>query len=237
MQSVENMLLEGFTLKNDLGFFGWDGYKSGYQYKEAAKMKKHEIINPIKYNCKPDKMINLEHARRQLPKQFYSNPRPQKYPNEYPYETPHIVPLYVACRDINVKMEDIDFVFGGSTLGVLAAGEINGEADKKYVLQKTHDIIWLSKSHPYTQDYSKRGYQFERFMTGKRFNDKHCPRIVQHLQIMDVFGYTILFCAESDALDSGKNLIEIKAGNPRWILEPKTIFQMISQGAKKISIC
>lgn len=61
----------------------------------------------------------------------------------------------------------------------------------------------------------------------------HKEYFVEHLQMMKVAGYRVLFSAESDAVNSEDNPVEIKASNPIW-WGTKPMFQMISNGSSSL---
>ena len=67
-------------------------------------------------------------------------------------------------------------------------------------------------------------------MEGDRRSDT--VSTVEHLQVMEVAGYRVLFRAETDAVhyDDTGDSVEIKASNPRY-WGTKVMFQMISSGS------
>ena len=68
----------------------------------------------------------------------------------------------------------------------------------------------------YSQDYAALGFQLERLLTGKGLADQHNPMTVEHLQVIQMRGFQVLFSAETDAVDETDSVVEIKASNPKF---------------------
>lgn len=79
------------------------------------------------------------------------------------------------------------------------------------------------------QDYSCPGFQFERLMTGKRFEDPHDISHTEHVQLMNIGHYTVLMSAEADAMDDG-HAVELKLMKDRG-RSTKLFFQMVGSGS------
>jgi hypothetical protein len=158
---------------------------------------------------------------------------PQEIICKYPYNHYDLASFHVAFKHRN--LDKVDFFFGGSTLEMLAQKTIPD--DSQYLATKVPgtDIIMVVKHKQYVQDYSNVGFQFERLMTGKNFRDRHHEHYVEHLQLMKVAGYRVLFSAETDAADDSGNPVEIKLSNPMY-WGTKTMFQMISNGSSNLIV-
>ena len=159
---------------------------------------------------------------------------PQWLDHRFPVDQGYLVPLYVAVQHRGVKLEDIDFVFGGSTLEILATKKITLQGprdDLLYLVQKLpypsgagtasagaagkkqKVPIFMSKSSAYRQNYAEVGFQFERLVTGQPMDGRHSPNLVESMRLMKIGGFTILFSAEVEAVDpETETVVEVKAG-------------------------
>jgi hypothetical protein len=225
----------------DLGYFGWCPTKSK---KSTSKNRYHkiqgasatEIKSLVDVDGQPDALVDIAGIQQQLPIHFCSPP-PQKFRNKFPYDLPHIASLHVVAnyhRDA-VDLAALDFIFGGSTLQVLATGLIVGGKSTDFVACKVPhtNAIAIKKHKEYAADYADVGFQFERLVTGAGLADRHNPMAVEHLQVIQMRGFKVLFSAEADAVDESDTVVEIKASNQKmW--GSKTMFQMISSGSTKV---
>jgi hypothetical protein len=94
----------------------------------------------------------------------------------------------------------------------------------------TNQVVSISKGRVFTTAHSAQGHQFERLVTGKRFTDAHDMASVEHLHVVGVKQYKILFCAEVDAISSQGSPVEVTVSN--WI--HNKLFQMISNGSSTL---
>ena len=138
--------------------------------------------------------------------------------------------------DLNI----VDFVFGGSTLHMLATKDTSGK-DYLVTTFPGTDIVLVVKHHEYTKNTSEYGYHFERFVTerfvtGGRFEDKHEEQTVEHMQLMLLNKkYRVLFSAEYDGVGSTGHPVEVKASNPDY-WGSKVMLQMISNGSTSLVV-
>ena len=155
---------------------------------------------------------------------------PLQHDNKYPYGQIDIGCLYVAAKHRGVDLNGIHFAFGGSTLEMLATKD----ATLPYITTRIPgtDCILVSKRQVYTQDLSDHGFQFERLVTGKSVPDEGEVEFVEHMHLMKVGDYDVLFCAETDAIQH-ESPVEIKVSNPRY-WGTKVMFQMISSGSTRL---
>jgi len=93
--------------------------------------------------------------------------------------------------------------------------------------------IMISKNKEYEQDLGSFGMQFERLVTGRKMEDCSDYVRVEHLHTMTVGRFSVLFCAEVDAIDGTGSIVEVKASNRRY-WNTKVMFQMISSGSSKL---
>jgi hypothetical protein len=223
----------------DLGYFGWrptTGNSTQVKYHKIQQATAAKIKSHMDLDGQPDALADIAGIQQQLPIDFCSPP-PQKHTNKFPFEVPHIASLHVVAtyRRDAVDLAALDFVFGGSTLQMLATSKI--DRSTTYVACKVpHTNAIIVKKHKvYSQDYADLGFQFERLVTGKGLADQHNPMAVEHLQVIQMRGFRVLFSAETDAVDETDSVVEIKASNPKmW--GTKTMFQMISSGSTNICI-
>lgn len=213
----------------DLGYFGW---KPNHPYKTLANVTAREMIESIQLAVTPNKVISPNEINCMLPMHFETL-SPQAIICKYPNNHYDLASLHVALKHRNI--DTVDFFFGGSTLEILAQRAI--PHDSQYLATKVPgtDIIMVHKHKEYVQDYSNIGFQFERLVTGKTFRDRHREHHVEHMQLMKVAGYRVLFSAEMDAADDSGNPVEIKVSNPMY-WGTKTMFQMISNGSSNLIV-
>eukprot|EP00957_Ditylum_brightwellii_P107163 8175811-Ditylum_brightwellii.AAC.1 len=107
----------------DLGFFGWA--QSG-PYKSMKDVTSNDITTAVKIAEEPKQAISVKMLKKKCPLPF-SDPPPCEYQNKFPYDPSYLVPLYVAVRERKLKLDSIEFMFGGSTLNMLATKEIPDE--------------------------------------------------------------------------------------------------------------
>lgn len=213
---------------SDLGYFSWE-IEDDPGYKEISTLQsKEDIIRYINFDGKPDNLKPVNKIR--LPHRFKSMEQALEHDNKFPYGQIDIGCLYVAAKHRGVDMTKIHFAFGGSTLEMLASKDDSSS----YITTRIPgtDCILVVKRKIYTQNLSDPGFQFERLMTGKDVPDAGTAGFVEHMQIMKVGDYNVLFRAESDAILHGSP-VEIKASNPRY-WGTKVMFQMISSGSTKL---
>jgi hypothetical protein len=124
-------------------------------------------------------------------------------------------------------MDKIDFVFGGSTLEMLA----HRDTSSPYLVTKIPgtSTILVVKNKDYIQNYADFGFQFQRFVTGKSFSSRQDLFFIEHLHVMKVGSYHVCFQAEVDALMDDEP-VEVTAANSRY-WGTKKMFQMISSGS------
>ena len=196
---------------------------------DLKDVKVVDIASKVDPDAKPPKALSTFLLNRKLPMTFHNLPA-QKHRNKFPYDQTYLTSLYVASKHRGLETNDVDFVLGGSTLDVLANCHIPNDTTYLAVGVPGTKIVLVAKHKEYMQNYSDPGFQFERFVAGKRFEDKHDTSIVEHMHLVEVAGHNIFFTAESDAVDEQGNAIEIRASNPRhW--GTRIGFQMISNGA------
>jgi hypothetical protein len=165
-----------------------------------------------------------------LPMNFVSM-NPAGYLVKYPYKMPRVVPLHVAVQHRGLDLDTIDFLFHGSAMSWLAKRDNPiHEHLVGVVLPHSKNIVSVSKQREYTQDHTVAGFQFERLVTGKTFTDPHGIESVEHLHVMKVGNYTILFCAEVDAMTAEGNPAEVST--TYWV--QNKLFQMISNGSSTL---
>ena len=175
-------------------------------------------------------------SQLKVPCSFEVSLPPDYYPNKYPFAQYDLASMYVASKYRNVNLNDIDFVFGGSTLEVLA----NHDASEPFLVcriptaRANHTLLLVRKCKDYTQNFANFGYQFERYVTTGSMHYSDSMEFVEHMQVMEIGGkFKVLFCGEADAIDDGTDPIEIKASNPEY-WGTKTLFQLISLGSPTV---
>jgi hypothetical protein len=213
----------------ELGYYTWKPpVKSTPSYKSVSSATAEEIRSHIDLDGTPDTLVDARTLR--LPQAFQTYLPAQQVVNKYPYSNYYVAGLHVAVQR-GVDLDTIQFMFGGSTLEMLAN---QGNDEKTYMAARIPhtNVIMIEKYEQYTSNYADVGFQFERFVTGHRMGDKHVIESVQHLQVLQVGEYKVLFDCETDAV-SADETVEIKASNPRY-WGSKVLFQMLSSGSTKL---
>ncbi|GAX22979.1 hypothetical protein FisN_15Hu125 [Fistulifera solaris] len=118
--------------------------------------------------------------------------------------------------------------FGGSTLSMLAD---ENESGKKYLVTNIPgtSVGLIAKDDEYDLNLAEPGFQFERVVTGKRIDARDEPAFTEHLQLMQVGPFKVLFIAETDALKDGEP-VEVACSNP-YYLGIKKCLQCVSSGS------
>jgi len=211
-----------FTPISDKGFFTWT--PKGPHKSLDKVTSAEEIESCIQTSGMPPNLVPL--SRISLPQAFLSLP-PDKKDNAFPYGQLDIAALYVAAKHRGVKWSDIDFAFGGSTLEMLANLDASGPFLATVV--PGTETIMVVKRKSYFHDRSEVGFQFERLVTGQAMNAVQSWEFTEHLHVMKVGKYQVLFRAEADAM-KGSTSVEVKASNPQY-WGTKVMFQIISNGS------
>jgi len=211
----------------DLGYYGW--IPPQVPYKDLAAVTASEFKDNVYPHIKPNRVESIDKINSKLPLRYPFLP-PQKHINKYPHRSSFVTALYVAVKHRGLKLNDIDFILGGSVLEVLAKKSIRSDVHYLTTLVPGTGIILVGKNDEYEINYSDPGFQFERLVTGKRIMERHDISCTKHLHVMEVSGYRILFAAEVDAVNENNTAIEITQGNPTY-WGTKKAFQMISSGS------
>jgi hypothetical protein len=207
-KELKGSALSLFEPVADLGYFLWNpnlalGYKNLGQIQSAEEIQRQTET----HDAKPPVLVDL--MSLPLPMNFVSMD-PAGYLVKYPYKMPRVVPLHVAVQHRGVDLDTIDFLFHGSAMSWLAKRDNPiHEHLVGVVLPHSKKVVSVSKQREYTQDHTVAGFQFERLVTGKSFTDPHGFESVEHLHVMKVGNYTILFCAEVDAMMAEGNPVEV----------------------------
>ena len=150
-----------FECISDNGYFSWNPPRDA-PYKTLSDISKSDqlmISSYLDVEGKPDSLVDPSSIR--LPKAFLSLD-PHEHKNQFPYGKNDIVCLHVAAQFRGIDFKDIDFVFGGSTLEMLATHD----ASDPYMVTLLPDTstILVSKNKDYVKNLSDVGFQFERLM-------------------------------------------------------------------------
>jgi hypothetical protein len=207
----------------DLGFYEWKPDLKGHN--PFDKISSDEIKRQIHAQGKPDRLTDTRKIR--VPFAFAKLP-PQTYENRYPLSHYEIAGLYVATKFRGLKLEDIDFVFGGSILTMLAT---KNESRKVYLATRIPgtSVALVVKDDNYNLNLADPGFQFERLVTGRTIGQRVEPTFTEHMQLMQVGEYKILFIAEADALKDGEP-VEVISSNP-YFWGIKTCLQCVCSGS------
>lgn len=217
-----------------LGF--WSIRPIGRMRRQLSQVKATEvrsIVNTSEEASRP-RELKIPPASS-FPFLFRDDLPKQRYVNIFPHDPGSIVPIYVAMTR-GVKLEDIDFVLGGSSLNTMVSQRI--PKGDKILTQKVGNVIILRKHKPYAGDKADIGFQFERLVTGGAIADKDDLTVCENLHIMDIGGFKVLFSAEVDAIayHSPNRVtcypVEVKANIKKSQRRRELMWQMISSGSQ-----
>jgi hypothetical protein len=82
------------------------------------------------------------------------------------------------------------------------------------------------------QNYSDKGLQFEQLVPGKAIQKRKEISFVEHIHLMQVASWNVLFLAEVDAVHRNEP-VEITASNPHYWGTDK-VFQCLSNGSPRL---
>ena len=232
LQALQRELKKaGFTVLTPLkdhGFFSW---KPQGSYKELCDIDSaSKITSMLTIEAQPKVLVNLDSI--DLPHTFGSQSSTTYWP-KYPFGQYETACLHVASQHRSVNFNNIDFVFGGSTLNMLARKTAEDKEFMAVRIPHTTRSIMVVRTKQYLQDLAHFGFQFERLVTGQAM-DATTGKVefVEHVHEMMVGLHRVLFQAESDCMDHGE-LVEVKASNPSW-WDTRVMFQMIGSGSTKL---
>jgi hypothetical protein len=248
--SVVQQFLPNFSLHKDLGYYSFSA--NGDVCKQLDSVVALDITNRILTNVSPPSLADLQVVNQTiLPTTFMKEKSKSKHQhmNLFPYDPSYLTSLYVATKviDNKVALEDIDFVFGGSTLTMLDTRKTSRR--EVFLVERYKQTVLVKKHKVYNHNPSDKGFQFERLVTGGTFGvpEEGLDEIVEHLQVVHVGEHRILFSAETDAVvkssssvdgggDGGDGFslgvggVEIKCSDPRkW--KRNVALQMVSSGS------
>lgn len=168
-REMEAMPFTIFEPLADLGYYGW---RPQGPHKSLKLASTKELIHWMEPNVSPERVFSEDEINRLLPMQF-ATLAPQGTTSTYPYSQYDIVSLHVAFKHRGVDKDSVNFYFGGSSLEALATQTI--PFDTQYLTTKVPgtDIIMMVRYKEYIQDYSNVGFQVERLVTGKAFEESH----------------------------------------------------------------
>lgn len=93
-----------------------------------------------------------------------------------------------------------------------------------------NQIALVVKYDPYVIDYSDPSYQFKQLVQGRRYEDRYNGESFEHLHVIDIGGFKVLFSSQADAIDKNGSTVNVKTSNPNW-WDTQIAFQMISNGS------
>ena len=211
--------LSSFETIEDLGVFEWHT-KPSAEFKNHKDVTEQEIRSRV--NTTDPDIPRLSIGNIKLPTRLADGTK-QLRKNRFPNDGGVAASLAAAAAK-GVKKSDFDFVFGGSTLHMLA-GQRNDR--NVYLVQRAGSAIVVAKHSEYTADLGAKGYQFERLITGEPPDGTASSEVLTGMQLAKVGDFRVLFQAEVDAIDSRGGRVEAKSGNPGRFGE-KEMFQMLS---------
>jgi hypothetical protein len=178
-----------FTPLSDHGYYMWkpppvtsSSYCKLSDIRDAESIKRH-----IQLDALPPKLVPLSSLR--LPRSYVSLYGAKEFKNTYPYGQYRVASLYVASKHCGIDLNNVDFVFGGSTLEMLAQCD-DSSPYKAVRIPGTKKACLVVKSKEYTQNKGDLGFQFERLVTGECMNDVSADvSFMEHLHVMKNFAF------------------------------------------------
>lgn len=241
-ETLEQSPFTIFGKVEEVGFFQWRRATHNKQLKSA---KLSDFLDRIKMDENPPQVLPVATLNKQLPLPF-ARTGSRVYCNKFPFSHASLPPLYYAVKKRAAGLDDIDFVFGGSTMSffVTQPSENDGSVSTKaysppnrrrrqYVAMFVPGTkaIWVTKHHAHSVNMSDKGYQVERLASGRSIYDENDLDSSEHLQVIDIGpGYRTLVCAVTDGIDSEGNVVEVTHGNPHY-WGTSLALQMISSGS------
>jgi hypothetical protein len=217
-----------FAPLSDYGYFGWNPGDERTKMKALSTVKSDEIKDHIALEHKPRKLVDI--SQLHLPQRFRTDLPPLQHPSLFPFRQYYSALLPVPTKHRGVSLKDLDFVFGGSILRMLARRDAS-DPFKVVRIPFADNAILVVNCKQFISDYSELGYQFERLVTGLAM--ECLPNDViynEHLHMMRIGAkYNVLFCTATNAIDGTGDPVKVTASNPRF-WGTKTMFQMISNG-------
>lgn len=219
-----NEALPAFSTIRDFGTYVWKpGRPSRDELKSHGEATAHDILHRIDASNNPTGVPVLDLKNVRLPVKFLTDRR-QLLTNRFPNDA-GVAASIAAAASRGLKLEDdVDFVFGGSTLNVLSE---RSTANNVYLVQRVGQAIAVGKHSEYTSDLMARGFQFERLVTGEKMAARANENCVMSMQLARVGDFRVFFHAELDAVDVDGTRVEIKSGNPDRF-GTKEMFQMVA---------
>ena len=190
----------------DFKFFSWDTY--------PVKKKETEdwsnFIKRTKVDSTPGKLTNIEDLNKKLSEddgQFgvISDRPPRKNQRVTFWEYPHTVPPAIAChvaKERGCALHEVNFLVHGSVLGYLS--RVKTKSNKEYILVQRlggGNIINIRVVINSNGNLMDAGRQFEKLVRGETPNSNPWMSQDLHLRTISLGPYTILVCAETDAID------------------------------------
>ena len=221
--------LNAFSTIRDFGTYVWKpGSPSRDELKSHGEATANDILHRIDAGNNPTDVpvLNLKNVR--LPVKFLTS-RTQFLTNRFPNDA-GVAASIAAATSRGLNLDDVDFIFGGSTLSMLSERSTAGNV---YLVQRVGQTIAVGKHSEYTSDLMARGFQFERLVTGEKMAAHASENRVLSMQLALVGDFRVFFHAELDAVDVDGTRVEIKSGNPA-MFGAKQMFQMVASRSRSL---
>jgi len=233
---------EGFHLVKDLGYVLW--YPNCSSLKARRSCFEDVEVDEVRCglcarngwelpDAKPSRLVLINRVRMTLPRNF-GNDRFRwwrRMSAGYSFQPPQAMPSVAAPLAASQRFDfsKVDFIFGASLLHSLATGDFSGQ---DYTVQRWGRAVMIKKFGTGSDfvNLNDRGLQLQRLLTGKSMNHTLVNQAtVQHLQVVRIGEFNVLFVTEVAARDQYGHRVEIKATRyPNW---RRIMFQMLAKGA------
>jgi len=237
--SIIKRYFKSFQVEADSPIFCWK--PKGRSIEHLYLVKTSDILKCLDLDEKPDEIaefVEIGHNIMQYNGRRHAGPVKNGEPeichqthHNFPYDAGYVPSLYVAKRYFGRNLEEIDFLFGGSILNMIATKEVPRKCGTTVIAQKYKNIIIVCKRRKHC-NFNQLGYLFESLFKSQYQN--RSTKLQEGQRIIKIGNFRILFCAQVDAVEKDQS-VEIKYGN--YCLEKAklaTIFQMISNGSSTL---
>lgn len=239
-KALEQSSFNIFSDVKDLGFYKWCPEGS---YKDPEDLVAADFLGCLPDNFQLPVVQDVQTLNEKLPLKFEKAKGPVHL-YKFPYDDTFLTPMHVAVQRDGFDLNEIDFVMGGSPLHMLAhaappgksSSRRPGDKQKQFIacLVPGTNIVEVKWHEDYEINLSDKRYQLRRFVTEGNVKGEADKDSFGHVHLMTIGGrFKVLFCGETDAVDSNGDLVKIKSGDAMY-WDSRLAFQMISGGFAKM---
>ena len=225
------------------GFFQWNSFAAQNTSKKEITIQ--DVHKSLLMDAIPSKLRDIAEtkallAQRKLPDEIDDYPVQKVRWMERPFVYTPAVPLFVA-KQRGCNLDKIDFLFGGSCLGIFQKRKID-RPDIEIMVQVKKGIIIIKRLARTPRNLNEAGYKFERIVSEEEYSNKSNLLGNEYVREIILGNHRALICAEVDLIDDYKNPIEVKFLTKKWNEERRfedyrrLLFQMLSNGSTEVVV-